>query len=199
MNWQESQFFIFVLTVLLFFFFFLRALETVELKVEDTWMNHMRLVSSSQALASKLLMQGAVRGAAIAEATTAAAAAAETARSLVTPRILEATEHKAAALKLTSHVVTEEEVSQEEDKGMIRAVHAAIEEEREVAAVEVPQAAVPQAPSSRSLVFRPIKRAVSKAIKSKQPLVEMDVPVPRLSLDNLSEGPTANSLMATTM
>jgi hypothetical protein len=140
-----------------------RALESVELKVEDSWLQQMRLASTSQALAARLLMQGSAR--------TAASAAAN--RTLTTPRSLEAAEQKLATHKLTEG---------ESKSDTIPAVHAS-------------ENAAPQ--GTKSLVFRPIKKAVSKAVKSKkQASVEDELPVPRLSLDDLSDAPVGNSMVA---
>ncbi len=139
-------------------------MESVELKVEDSWLQQMRLASTSQALAARLLMQGSARTAANATAAT---------RSLTTPRSLEAAEQKVAAHKITEG---------ESKEDTIAAVHGS-----ENTAAQ----------GTKSLVFRPIKKAVSKAVKNKkQAAVEVDMPVPRLSLDDLSEGPVGNSMVA---
>ena len=137
-------------------------MESVELKVEDSWLQQMRLASTSQALAARLLMQGSAR------------AAPNASRSqLSTPRSLEAAEQKVATQKLT-------EGDSQEDT--IAAVHGS-----ENAAAQ----------GNKTLVFRPIKKAVSKAIKSKkQAAVQVEMPAHRLSLDDLSDGPVGNSMVA---
>ena len=148
-----------------FFFNFLicRALESVELKVDDSWLQQMRLASTSQALAARLLMQGSARVTA-ANAANAAAAG----RPLMTPRSLEAAEQKTASHK-------EGEVKED----TIPAIHASENTQ-----------------GNKSLVFRPIKKAVSKAVKNKkQAGKEVELPVARLSLDDLSDGAVGNSMV----
>lgn len=145
-----------------------RVLESVELKVDDSWLQQMRLASTSQGLAARLLMQGSVN-------RQSAAAG----RPLMTPRSLEAAEQKTA-----SHKLTEGELKED----TIPAVHAS---ENTAPALEESDQQ-----GSKSLVFRPIKKAVSKAVKNKkQALVEVDLPVPRLSLDDLSEAPVGTSMV----
>lgn len=142
-----------------------RVLESVELKVDGAWITQMRLASTSQALAARLLMQGSARTAAMATAAG---------RPLLTPRSLEAAEQKVATQKITEG---------ESKEDTIPAVHAT-------------ENKAPQQ-GAKSLVFRPIKKAVSKAVKNKkQALVEVELPVPRLNLDDLSDGPVGNSMVA---
>jgi hypothetical protein len=151
---------------ILFIYKLCRVLESVELKVDDSWLQQMRLASTSQALAARLLMQGSAR-------QSATSATASAGRPLLTPRSLEAAEQKVATHKITEG---------ESNEDTIAAVHAT-------------ENTAPQ--GNKSLVFRPIKKAVSKAVRNKkQALVEVDLPVPRLSLGDISDGPVGNSMVA---
>ena len=169
-------------------------------------MQQMRLATSSEALAVRLLMQGTAMAAeknTTTTTTTAPLSARMEARPLITPRSLENnTNTNAAALKLTSHVVVEDGMDAAEYS--IPAVHAVTTTTTDPTEMQtqsegvVEQERKNQPQPQRSLVFRPIRKAMGKAIKSKKALVEVDVSpvVPRLSLDAL---PTATSTVSSSM
>jgi len=163
-------------------FCYCRALDKVELKVDENWLHQMRLVTSSPTRAARLLMNATTHRAAPAPAAEQ--------RPLMTPRSLEAAEQNAAALKLTSHAVAAET----EAADTIPAVHAV----QEAVAVEVaaaPEAEPKQANKARSLVFRPMKKAAKMALSKKQAVVEVDVPFQLTSSAEL-EGPSSGALVA---
>jgi len=146
--------------------------------VEDTWIDQIRLVASSPRRVARLLMNGASRTAAPIPPTMEQ-------RPLLTPRSLEAAEQSAAAMKLTSHAVLEEGGVAADT---ILAVHAAPEAEPSQTK-DVQQAAS----KTRSLIFRPMKKAAKMATGKKQALIEVDVPFELPSQDTLA--PTSNALV----
>lgn len=157
----------------------------MELKVDDSWMQQMRLVNSSQELAARLLRQGSAARllAASSAAASPIASSVEAPRSLEAPKALETTDLQVPALKETPE--TDIDAAQHDT---IPALRASPEE-----ATNTDESANGNGKSQgRSLVFRPIKKAVAKALKNKQPLVEVEGPVARLTLDDVADGPIGN-------
>lgn len=169
--------------------------------MEETWLERMKLASSSPSRATRLLMSGAAfrEAAAPVPALEAATAPHAEQRRLVTPRSLEAAAAATAAAKLSSHAV---EAGSPQAEDTIRAVHVspvkaapallASEDAPLGTTEEGGEADKAVAAKGRSLLFRPAKRAVKKV---QQALLEVDVPfttagspVPRLPFDAMTHG-----------
>ena len=144
-------------------------------------MQQMRLVSSSQELAVRLLRQGSAM-AASASATSTTAAAIEAAKPLETPKSLESASQVVPALKESPELDVD---SAQQDT--IPALRASPEEASSDGTTKA---------NGRTLVFRPIKKAISNVMKNnKQPLVEVEGPVARLTIEDVADGPVANGTL----
>lgn len=176
----------------------------MELKVDDNWIQQMKLVTMNPERAA-LLMSGAGSNTPRTDTAPAPAAAPqlEQRRLATPPRAREAQ----AALKIASHAL--DEASPPGEKiGAVHAVSALTAAETEATApVDIKEAKDGKTSKARSLLFRPAKKAGKKGAKGTQQLLEMPLDdavgasaVPRLAFDagqdQMMQGQGNTTLMA---